>query len=343
MTSDMIVRVQQDEFSALDRRDPRRNQPLIVHSRPGEPAQDMVILVHGWGGGRYTTWRQMAALLFSDLPTFDIGLYDYPSGPRRVPGTGPDLGRQAANLADSVRDCGYRGVALVCHSLGGLVAGRAIVNLIHSQAADRSGRLATDRLAGLFLCGSPMAGTRLVPGALRWMTPDFRWLSPHSRAVTEIAKAFADRVVSAPPAKPGQLMLPVYAMIGGKDRVVDEFSARGAIPSDHCLNAAGGHLGLIRPETRDDQGYRWLLSHVRGELVEHAERGQQAESAGVRRPGGPAGTTPAGTRFSFSADTVEKDADVVGADRIRDNVQADIKFRIIKGKVKGAGDVGGKP
>jgi pimeloyl-ACP methyl ester carboxylesterase len=341
LASDMIVRVEQDAFRALDRGDPRRNQPLIIHGRPGDPAQDMVILVHGWGGGRYTTWDRMAEFLFSDL-TCDIGLYDYPSGPRRLPGTGSDLERQAASLADSVRDCGYRGVALVCHSLGGLVAARAIVNLIHSQAADRSGRLATERLVGLFLCGSPMAGTRRVPGALSWMTPDFRWLSPHSRAVTEIAKAFADRVVSAPPPKAGQLVLPVYAMIGGKDRVVDEFSARGAIPSDYCLNVIGGHRDLVRPKSRDDRGYRWLLSQVRGELAEHAERVHQAESASGHQPVEPAGATPAGTRFSFSADMVDKEADVVAADSIGDNVQADIRFGIIKGKVKGAGDVGGK-
>jgi pimeloyl-ACP methyl ester carboxylesterase len=341
MASDMIVRIEQDAFSALDRTDPRCNQPLIIHGHPAEPAQDMVILVHGWGGGRYTTWDRMAEFLFSDLPACDVGLYDYPSGTRRARRTGLDLERQAANLADSVRDCGYRSVVLVCHSLGGLVAGRAIVNLIYSQAADGSGHPATDRLAGLFLCGSPMAGTKLVPGMLRWMTPDLRWLAPHSGTVTEMAKAFADRVLPAPPAKPGQLVLPVYALIGGRDRVVDEFSARGAIPSDHCLNTVGGHLDLVHPKTREDQGYLWLLSHVRRELAGHAERIQQAEPA-VAHPGEPADTAPAGTQFSFSADMVDKDADVIAADKIRDNVKADIRFGTIRGKVKGAGDVGGK-
>jgi pimeloyl-ACP methyl ester carboxylesterase len=342
MASDMIVRMRQDSFLALDRQDPRRSQALVIHGHPGEPAQDMVILVHGWGGGRYTTWDRMAAFLFNDLDACDIGLYDYPSGPRRIPGTGPDLERQAANLADSIRDCGYRSVALVCHSLGGLVAGQAIVDLIHSQAADRSGRPATDRLAGLFLCGSPMAGTKRVPGMLRRMSPEFRWLTPHSAAVTQITKAFADRVVPAAPAKPGQLVLPVFALIGGKDRVVDEFSARGAIPSDHCLNTISGHRDLIRPQTRDDQGYLWLLSHVRSELGAHAERGQRAESAEARQPGAPVDVTPGTTRYSLSADTVRGDAKVTGAKHIGADVAADIRFGTIEGNatVIGAEDVG---
>jgi pimeloyl-ACP methyl ester carboxylesterase len=329
----MIVRIPQAEFTALSQSDPRQRQPLIVHGHPGDGADQLVILVHGWGGGRYGTWRRMASLLFSDLPTSDLGMYDYPSGRRRFPGTGPDLDRQAANLADSIRDCGYRSVALVCHSLGGLVARRAVADLIHSQAADGGGTPAVERLAGLFLCGTPMAGTRLVPGALRWSTPDLRWLSAHSREVTQTAKVFADRVVPAPPAAPGQVVLPVYAMVGGKDRVVDEFSSGGSLPSGRRLNVVGGHRDLIQPRTRDDQAYLWLLANLRDVFAVHAERRKQAAAGGTRPQARAPSAAPAPrTQYELDVTTVSDGAHLTGAEHVGPDTSARIRIETIKGK-----------
>jgi pimeloyl-ACP methyl ester carboxylesterase len=346
VASDMIVRIPQAEFSPLSQSDPRQRQPLIVHGHPGDAADQLVILVHGWGGGRYATWRRMASLLFSDLPAGDLGLYDYPSGRRRPPGTGPDLDRQAANLADSIRDCGYRSVALVCHSLGGLVARRAIADNIHSQAADSGGTPAVDRLAALFLCGTPMAGTRLVPGALRWTTPDLRWLAAHSREVTQTAKAFADRVVADPPAAPGQIVLPVYTLIGGRDRVVDEFSSAGSIPSARRLNTVEGHRSLIQPQTRDDQAYLWLLSHLRGAFAAHAERREQAAAAGTPPTAHTSSAAPAPrTQYELDVTTVSDGAHLTGAEHVGPDTSARIRIETIKGegtKVIGVGEVGPK-
>jgi pimeloyl-ACP methyl ester carboxylesterase len=343
----MVVRIPQAQFSALGQSDPRQKQPLIVHGHEGDAADQLVILVHGWGGGRYTTWRRMASLLFSDLPACDLGLYDYPSGRRRFPGTGPDLDRQAANLADSIRDCGYRSVVLVCHSLGGLVARRAIADNIHSQAADSGGALAVDRLAALFLCGTPMAGTRLVPGALRWTTPDLRWLAAHSQEVTRTAKAFADRVVPDPPAAPGQIVLPVYTLIGGKDRVVDEFSSAGSIPSARRLNTVEGHRSLIQPQTRDDQAYLWLLSHLRGAFAAHAERREQAGAPSAASA--PSAAPASRSRYDFDATTVRDGAHLTVAEHVGQDAEAHIRIETIEGsgtevigvKELGVKDVGG--
>ncbi|MFF5173837.1 esterase/lipase family protein [Micromonospora sp. NPDC000089] len=322
----MINRVEQDSFAPLPRTDQRTRHPLVVHGRPGAAPPTLVLLVHGWGGSRYGTWG-LAGYLFADLPLADLGLYDYASGVRRLVdrrrGTSIDL--EAQHLADLIRDLPYRQVVLVAHSMGGLLCGEAVTKLINSETKSQDGRPAYEKLAGLFYCGTPQAGTK-VPRWLSWLTPDFKVLHVHSSTARRIATTFADRVTTDP-GDDGRVMLPVYALVGGADGVVDPLSATLAVPSDRSKHVQRTHRELVQPTDPSDVGYRWLLDRISYVIMRHATT-RAAE-------GGPAGGRSGAATLKVVA-TMDVVADGAHATLIRKITRAeDVQAHV--GRAEGPG------
>jgi len=267
----MVTRIEQDAFQPLSPRHESASHPFVIHGRPGPQPSSLAVLVHGWGGDRYRTWGNLPALLFADLVSCDIGLYSYASGARRFArrSVSISLDLQAEHLAHAVRDLAYRTVVLVGHSMGGLLSSLAVVKLVDSQTRSAAGP-AYAKLAGLFLCATPQAGTSKVPRWLGWMTKDFRFLHLHSNVAQAIARRFSDRI-TADGLDPSKVRLPVFALVAAADRVVDPFSASLALPSDRIKIVLKGHRGLVKPDTMTDEGYEWLRDRMVACLTSHEQ------------------------------------------------------------------------
>ncbi|RKN51218.1 alpha/beta fold hydrolase [Micromonospora endolithica] len=239
-----------------------------MHRRPGHGARTLLMLVHGLGGRRYSTWGRTPEFLFEDLVDVDIGLSDYSSGLRRWRrAASVDLARHAENLADTIRDLPYERFVLIGHSMGGLLCQAAVKDLLDSRVRDANGALVVERVAAVFLMATPQAGVR-VPTPLARLTRDGRVLRVHSRFVTELQRRFNDQLTTDPARSDGfeRILLPVYAATASADRWVDDLSARLGIPRQRIKTARGTHTSIIKPASRHDDVYQWLLGRILASL-----------------------------------------------------------------------------
>jgi tetratricopeptide (TPR) repeat protein len=207
----------------------------------------------------------MPRFLYEDFPSVDLGLYDYISGPRRVRFTKSiSFDEQAQHLAGTIRELDrYSRVMMLGHSLGGLLCQYAIVDLLTSLAPTYGGsdEEAVKKIAGLFLLGTPQAGTHLVLPGLGWITKDFRVLRQGSTTVGHMVRTFANRVaLHGDP--PNRLAIPTFAVVGGYDWVVKGFSARLVLPDSHVLTVLKNHKQIVKPKHKSDQAYHWLQKRL---------------------------------------------------------------------------------
>jgi pimeloyl-ACP methyl ester carboxylesterase len=226
----------------------------------------LVLFVHGLGGDRVTTWGALPRWIFEDCSTFDVGLYGYTSGFQRLtrPGREP-VSVLAEELADGIRDLEYGTVVLAGHSMGGLLCQAAVVGLLDSQVRAFGGEPALFKVRGLFLFGTPQAGTRRVPTMMTWFNSDARILRAHSEFVTKVQERLVDRFVLhqvGPGHDEGRFVLPTYAVIATRDRWVDSFSSRLGLPRENVRRVRGTHRSMVKPLTRNDDAYRWMLPRL---------------------------------------------------------------------------------
>jgi pimeloyl-ACP methyl ester carboxylesterase len=257
--------VSNDTFVPIADTDPASRDSLIVHAHGVAQNRKLVVFVHGLGGRRYMTWGNLPEFLFDDSSDFDIGLYDYASGARRLLRRDSiALNTHARELADDLRDGSYDAIILIGHSMGGLLCKAVVMQLIDSQAR-MNGGLAVDRLAGLFLMATPQAGSLRVPTVLAYASKDARVLRAHSEFVSEVNRRFNDRVCSDGRndlQSADRFVIPTYAVLATGDSWVDELSAGLSLPSEQIKHIRGSHRSLVKPESRDGGIYRWLLHKI---------------------------------------------------------------------------------
>jgi serine/threonine protein kinase/pimeloyl-ACP methyl ester carboxylesterase len=236
------------------------NEPLVVHRRDERNgARTLVIFVHGLGGERYATWGQFPWFLLEDVEDVHVGLYAYRTASSRFRfGASIELDAEAVVLADTLRDCSeYEGIVLIAHSMGGLLCKAAIKDLI-----DRGDHTALSRLRGLFLLATPQAGSGWIPPLLTWISKDMRALSPYGALVEKVHRTFLDRV-SSEAGSPGRIFLPVFAVTASEDAWVSVLSSGLNIMSSNRKVVRGSHTRIVKPVSKDDEVYQWVLTRVR--------------------------------------------------------------------------------
>jgi len=258
----MVHFAKQDKFSQVSESRLGRHELLVIHQHLATTNNRIAIFVHGLNGKRYATWGSLPLFLFEDYTDFDIGLFDYASGLRRLcRRDSMTLVTHIQQLADTIRDLSYSQVVLVGHSMGGLLCKGAIKDLIDSQTRTLQGSRAVDRIVGLFLVATPQAGSLNVPRLLSRASVDAQVLRAHSPFVTEINRRFADRVDTSGAARPipeSAASIATYAIVAGGDVWVDELSAGLSIGRDRVKNVRGSHTSIVKLTSKEDDVYQWL-------------------------------------------------------------------------------------
>ena len=193
--------------------------------RPGNPALPTVVLVHGLLH-RGVMMRSLARFL--NAHGYPVRIYDYKTTRSGVAAHGRMFAAWLRSLPDDEK------LAMVTHSMGGLLARVALAELAETPVAARIGRVV--------MLAPPHAGSRMAEEVVRKFPPS-KWLV---RPLDELSDR-PDAVCRTLPVPEGY---EIGVIAGDRDGKVSVESTRLAGMTGHAVVPARHVLIMFLPETR---------------------------------------------------------------------------------------------
>lgn len=241
----------------------------------------LIMFVHGLGGDSHATWRRpgrdgFAELIRRDPPlrdNADLAFFEYPTSLFRLPFTAKpprirDLAEGLRSLIEN-RYPDHKSIALVCHSLGGLVARRYLI-----EEVKRGSTLRVDKLL-LFAVPHHGSGLASVGRYISWRHNQLSQLCRNSEFLEELNSEWARLDM--------QNRVELKFVVAGQDRVVDKQSAVNQW-GDHRVETIldADHISVVKPQAPTDLAYlilrRFILGPVRVFLSVGGGRSEQQEA-----------------------------------------------------------------
>ena len=229
------------------REDPQRHQ--------------LIVFVHGFSSNKDAAWGQFPSLLMDDLDFDDVNIHRF-GYPTKVCGQVSDIQNQGDLLASFLKEFltgeppRYRQVALVGHSMGGLVILHALLKLERDHfevLQDKDLKVLTfgtpyfgveNTDALLLLCGNKQANDLIVLNdKLGELSHD--WTQRYNQK-------------SAPSGRETP-QVPLYPFRGTEDQFISKTSACG-YPQTPCEVVDGDHESIVKPVDRTHLAYVKLKS-----------------------------------------------------------------------------------
>ena len=218
-----------------------------IRSRPDY--ERAVVFLHGFSGDRDDTWDRLPGLLGTVVADWDIYTLGYATTFRPdllgVWSADPDLPILATMLKTQARIeplRRYRSIALVAHSMGGLIVQRALVD--DSELAQR-----TDKVV---LFGTPSAGLRKASWVFFWKR-QLRNMAKGSEFITALRRDWDARFKP----EPG---FDLMVVAGERDQFVPSESSLAPFPRHVQHVVPGDHLSIVRAADSDSPSVRLLMS-----------------------------------------------------------------------------------
>lgn len=145
----------------------------------------------------------------------------------------------------------YDGIVLVCHSLGGLVARKYLLEEV------KAGRPL--RVKKLLLFAVPHNGAALASIAddISWQHRQLKQLCRNSEFVEELNQDWAQTDMLH--------RIDVHYVVAGQDRLVDKQSATHQWGNQNVtMIVDAGHISLVKPTSREDVSYQTFRKFVLG-------------------------------------------------------------------------------
>ena len=213
-------------------------------------AHAALILIHGFSGRPEATFGKLPDFLCQDdrLTDWDIHALGYPTrlSPdfRGIWSGDPDLSTLATLLHTRLTTSdfsSYKALVLVAHSMGGLVAQRALLDDKGFQ----------QRVSHLFLFGTPSNGLSKA-SLVRWLKPQLRDMVATGRFIRTLRQDWTSEV--EPIGRPK-----VFAIAGDRDEFVPVPSSLGPFPLDQQHVVHGDHSQIVKPDSADDLSVKLLV------------------------------------------------------------------------------------
>ncbi|UYG07161.1 tetratricopeptide repeat-containing protein [Halomonas sp. M4R1S46] len=228
-------------------------EPSLVANR-NVGGRAAIVFVHGFHGDVVATWASFVMQLLSDnrLNDWDVYSAGYPTNlsiDLPIWTSDPEIRLIAAGLATKLKHTPldqYGAVALVAHSMGGLVIQRAILD------CEELGQ----RLTHVVLYGTPSAGlSKAVVGAR--LKPQARDMRAGSSFITGLRNEWKERIGEYPPFS--------FTVVAGEtDAFVPASSSIDPYPQAQQAVVPGSHLEIVRPDSTDHPSYQLLYKTLTG-------------------------------------------------------------------------------
>ncbi|OQW38427.1 MAG: hypothetical protein A4S08_09905 [Proteobacteria bacterium SG_bin4] len=238
--------------------------------------QAAVVFIHGFGGNYLETWQNFPRYLVDDsrLSGWNIYSLGYDTHLRVDVGklwtADPDLQEVAVKLSTDVQVGairGYKSLALVAHSMGGLVTQRALLD-----SADLR-----DKISHVFLFGTPSGGLKSAY-ITRWLKPQLRDMARDGVFIRKLREDWDTRFSRVR----GQLLPFVFSAVGGSlDEFVPYESSLGPFPEEAYPSCRfvvpGDHLKIVKPTSPESESVQLVVNR----LIGHAPSTEVWNSARV--------------------------------------------------------------
>jgi pimeloyl-ACP methyl ester carboxylesterase len=232
----------------------QKDAPAVFPCRDANQ-ETAIVFLHGFGGETRKTWARFVDILLAtfSIRTWDVFGVGYPTSLRvdvpNVWAADPDLellARELRTLFDMPPLARYRRVAIVAHSMGGLVVQRAVLD-----DASLAGRL-----SHMFLFGAPSNGlskARLFSGLKRQL----RDMRPDSAFIKSL-RADWKRAFS------GGTPFTLRVVVGDRDEFVSSTSSLPGFRDQDLRVLPGNHLEIVKPTGADHPGVILVIDTLTG-------------------------------------------------------------------------------
>jgi pimeloyl-ACP methyl ester carboxylesterase len=223
---------------------------LNLHRHRDQDAKRLIVFVHGLNGGGYHTWGNFPRFVFDDpaRDPVDVALFDYCSGLRRRIGKRPPVPVIAHVLTERLQDLSgdYDEIFIIAHSMGGLISADALRNYV-TQRNEEPGLLRV--LAGMIDISTPWNGSKFATARIRLLISEWELLQEDSTYQRDIRNYLSTKVDSTNTTRiaRGAHKLPIWAFVGGRDRIVERSSATLGIDERQIRTVDNGHRKIAKP------------------------------------------------------------------------------------------------
>lgn len=217
---------------------------LVVHR--DDPLLDAaVVFVHGYGGKPDKTWGDFPSMVANEPLLANRNVYSLGYSTRMAPevrggwtdspriASSAELFRTALRFdARLARSAGAGKLAIIAHSMGGLVVQRAILDSV--EAGDG----VAERVGHLVMFGSPSGGLTRAR-KFRWFNRQIGDMADDGPFITSLRAQWTERLTPPP--------FVLMAGAGDEDAFVPPEASLDPFPASQRFVVPGDHLDIVKP------------------------------------------------------------------------------------------------
>jgi len=259
-----------------------------------------VIFVHGLGGHPYDTWRRGTGdvnnddtfwprWLAEDIKGLDIYTLGYEASAAGWTGQTMPLEDRAKNVAELLYirdDLAEAPIFFVCHSLGGLIIKRLLLDLKERRHVRPEAEALLRAASGVVFMGTPHSGSHHagVADGLRLLV----WPSPLTKAMTSDAATLRSynesyRILASDGAKHLSHKILRETRSTWLGKIVTEGSADPGLNNSESIGIDADHFSLVKPRDRQSLAYQSVRDFLEDALQKLAARRPPAGSFGIMK------------------------------------------------------------